>query len=198
MQSGSRLDSEGDLVIRAFVAVEIPEDLRAALTSTIGALERLGIDARMSRPESIHLTLKFLGDIEEAQIGAIESTLREVLEDRSTFPVRIGGLGAFPYLANARVVWVGVDGGEALSQLQHRVDTGLSKLGFVPEKRKFKPHLTLARVKSRHNIAALIHYVESARSLDLGEFTARQLHLFRSILRPDGARYSKLVSLDFG
>lgn len=185
-------------MIRAFVAIEIPEDLRSALASTIGALEKLRIDARLSRSESIHLTLKFLGDIEESQVGAIETALREVLEDRSPFSIRVGGLGAFPYLANPRIVWVGVDGEKALPELQHDVEVGLSKVGFSPEKRAFQPHLTLARVKSRRNIAALIHHVESAQSLDLGEFTARQLHLYRSVLRPDGARYSKLVSLDLG
>ncbi len=185
-------------MIRAFVAIEIPEQLRIALASTIGALEKLHLEARLARPESIHLTLKFLGDIEESGIGAIETVLRGVLEGRSPFSIRVGGLGAFPYLANARVVWVGVDGGKALQELRQDVETGLSKLGFSPEKRAFQPHLTLARVKSRHNIAALIHYVESAQSVDLGEFTAGQLHLYRSVLRPDGAQYSKLVSLDLG
>ena len=184
-------------MIRAFIAIEIPGDLRDALASTVSELEKLHIDARFSRPESIHLTLKFLGDIEESRIGEIENALRELLQDRTAFSIRVGGLGAFPYLANPRVVWVGVDGGTALQELQHDVEVGLSKLGFPPEKRAFTAHLTLARVKSRRNVAALIHYVESAESGDLGEFEARQLHLYQSILRPEGARYSKLVSLEF-
>lgn len=185
--------------MRAFIAIDLPLELREGLTSALRELKALQVDARLSRPESIHLTLKFLGNIEGQQVEAIEGALEEVLHHQAPFSIRVGGLGVFPYLANPRVVWVGVEGGTALEDLQREVEGCLSPLGFPPEKRAFHPHLTLARVKSRRNIAALIHYVESSHSVDsLGEFTARALHLFQSTLRPEGAEYTKLVTLEFG
>lgn len=186
-------------MIRSFIAIEMPADLRSRLEATIDELRNLRVDARLSRPESVHLTLKFLGDIRESQIQPIEDALTRSVEDRRPFPIRISGLGVFPYLANPRVVWVGIDGGKELIDLQHDVESSLSELAFPPEKRAYEPHLTLARVKSRRNIAALIHYVESSGSaVALGEFVARGLHLYQSILKPQGAEYRKLASLTFG
>ncbi|MFZ0427010.1 MAG: RNA 2',3'-cyclic phosphodiesterase [Acidobacteriota bacterium] len=184
-------------MIRAFVAIEMPEDLRHELSESIAALGRLGADVRLSRPESVHLTLKFLGDIEEHQVVPIGKALSELAGNQAAFRVRIGGLGAFPYLANPRVIWIGVDGGSPLQVVQGAVEERLAPLGFPPEKRPFQPHLTLARVKSRHNVAALIHYVESHQAeAPAGEFVARQLHLYQSLLRPEGAQYRKLVTAD--
>lgn len=182
-------------MIRAFVAIEIPTSLRESLERTMRRLQRLDLDARFSRPESLHLTLKFLGDIREDQVDAIGIALAEAARVRDPFPISVAGLGAFPQLADPRVVWVGIDGGSPLEELQRAVETGLSDLGFAADTRSFQPHLTLARVKSRHNIAALIHHLESERLGEpLGDFVAREVHLYRSVLRPDGARYTKLVS----
>jgi 2'-5' RNA ligase len=158
----------------------------------------LGIDARYPRPEALHLTLKFLGDIEESQVPLIGEVLEGVAQRSRQFNLSIEGLGVFPHLSNPSVVWTGIQcEGPFLLQLQQSMDAGLLGLGFPKEGRAFRPHLTLARVRSRRKIALLMDFVErSGAQVDLGSFVAAEFHLFRSILRPEGAQYHRLQSFE--
>lgn len=182
-------------MIRCFVAIPLPEDILAELDRVSRQLRDLGIDARFPRPESIHLTLKFLGDVPESVIPDILTTLEARVSRHEPFEVNVRKAGVFPHLANPRVVWLGIEPEDELRQLQLSVEKGLVELGFEKERRRFSPHLTLARVKSRRMIANLMHYVEvHGPSLELGSFAVGTVILYRSELRPDGAVYSQLGS----
>ena len=183
-------------MIRSFVAIAVPDRVRSGLGELMRRMGDLGIDARFPRPEAMHLTLKFLGDIEEAQVPLIGEALEEVAQRVQPFILSIEGLGAFPHLSNPSVVWTGIHcQGPFLSELQRSVEAELLGLGFPKEGRSFRPHLTLARVRSRRKIALLMDFVERCGSqVDLGSFVATEFHLFRSILRPEGAQYHCLRS----
>ena len=182
-------------MIRCFVAIPLPDDVLAQIGEVSRQIKKLGIDARFPRPESIHLTLKFLGDVQESAVPGILETMREEVCEYEPFNVRVRKAGAFPHLADPRVVWLGVESGEELRKMQSGVESGLAGLGFKKDKRRFSPHLTLARVKSRHMIANLMHYLESrGPEIELGSFPVRNVILFRSELRPSGAVYSHLGS----
>ena len=180
-------------MIRAFTAISIPPEIVEALGRLIGEVDRLGLHARLSRPEAIHLTLKFLGNIEETRVLAVTEKLQEVASSSPPFGLRIRNLGVFPRPSQPRVVWVGIDAGDELAELQRKVETSLESLGFDREDRPFKPHLTLARIKSRRGIARLLDFLDQNRAtVDLGELFVRDYHLFQSELKPQGAVYTRL------
>ena len=182
-------------MIRCFVAIPLPEDVLAEIGRVSRQLRDLSIDARFPRPESIHLTLKFLGDVRESAIPDILDTVKERVSRHEPFKVNVRKAGVFPHLANPRVVWLGVEPEEELRKVQSSVEDGLVEVGFEKERRRFSPHLTLARIKSRRMIANLMHYVEvHGPSLELGGFVVGTVILYRSELRPDGAVYSHLGS----
>ena len=134
---------------RVFVAVHLPEPQRATLELTIGSLRERGLsNVRWVRPEGIHLTLKFLGNIPAAQVEAVSVAMGDAARESSPFHLGLGILGAFPNLGRARVLWCGVEGDKGpLDQLQQRTETGLEALGYPRENRPFSPHITLGRVR---------------------------------------------------
>lgn len=186
-------------MIRAFIAIALPDDLKARLGEVSRRLKSLGLVGSFPKPESIHLTLKFLGDVSEADINRIDDAMREAASGAQPFQATVGGLGTFPNPSNPRVVWVGVEEGEWLAPLQAAVEKALEGLGFPPEERPFSPHLTLARLKSRENVRALAAFMnEDAARRPLGPLSVDSIHLLRSELRPDGARYTRLRSVPLG
>ncbi|HLV02152.1 MAG TPA: RNA 2',3'-cyclic phosphodiesterase [Acidobacteriota bacterium] len=180
-------------MIRAFVAIPLPEENQLRIKDTIETLRRLNLDARFPAVESVHLTLKFLGNIEEADVPAIASALDECCQTQSPFPVHLNGLGAFPHSANPRVIWMSVRAGRELDELQQLLETQLVDLGFEAEERPFRPHLTVARVKSRKNLKELLRLLSSAHNnFSAGSFQVKSAALYRSELKPSGAVYSIL------
>ena len=129
--------------MRLFVALDIPAAIRERLTQFMGTLHQHAPGARWVKPESLHVTLKFLGEVPENHLTAIEAALRKI--EGIPFPVAFKGTGFFPTPKSARVFWVGVDAPQELPSLAGRIDAALRPLGFEPEQREFSPHLTLAR-----------------------------------------------------
>ncbi len=184
--------------VRAFIAIELDELLRHKL----GDLQdRLRADlppglVRWVRPEGMHLTLKFLGDVPAAQVPEIAQAVQQACKEHAPFECTLSGLGCFPNTARPRVVWVGIEEPSGvLAVLQRDVDRTVSALGFEPEQRRFHPHLTLGRVKSRDReaVAALGEYVSRAR-VKVGTIQANAVHLMRSDLLPGGAVYTELAT----
>ncbi len=185
--------------LRLFVACALPDEMRRALGRIQDDLRSAlgGGRLRWVRPEAIHVTLKFLGEVEESRVDEITSALRSAVEP---FELRLsasGGLGGFGG-ARLRVVWVGLEGDvEGLASLAGRVETALAPLGFPSERRPFAAHLTLARVPDqvpsaeRRQLASL---VERYRSPPLPSMVLTEVHLMRSILGPGGAVYHRLAS----
>jgi 2'-5' RNA ligase len=190
--------------IRSFVAIELPDDARRALAALQRDLKaQASPDAvRWSRPESIHLTLQFLGDVAPGQIEKIVSALHEVCADPSPFAFELAGVGVFPNPNRPRVVWVGViEPSGVLLALQKGVNQALAPLGFPPEERRFTPHLTLgraARRASRQELAELGAMVARSEVGSVGRVVADHISLMKSDLRPGGAVYTPLAVIPFG
>ena len=175
--------------IRAFIAIDLPPVVKAALgdvTATLGrGLPRGAV--RWVRPEQMHLTLRFLGDTPADRLPALAAALDALSAGRPLFTLRLAEAGCFPNTRRPRVVWVGLGGDEAaLGSLVAALEAALRPLGWPPEDRPFRAHLTLGRVKDVH--AALgIDWSAVVPPLELPVIA---IHLIESQLRPDGAVYT--------
>jgi len=201
-------------MIRAFLAVELPVSLRQALAQVqADAKNRLSreLSPRMRlqwvRPDAIHLTLKFLGDIPESHIADLQAAVGAALRAVTPFAIDVAGLGVFPDLRAPRVLWVGLSSGlgggsplGALSQLTAKVEQSVAVLGYPPESRPFNPHLTLARIKegAKEVGRALARIGLLEGKAPLGQFEVRAVALMRSELKPSGSVYTKLWEVPLG
>lgn len=184
--------------MRTFVAIEIPSEVRAAISALQSELRGADSDVSWTRPEIVHLTLKFLGEIEESRIPEIQRACESIGQKSSPFRLVLNGPGAFPDSRRPRVLWVGLSGETAqLIQLQVSLEEGLSKVGFARDEKPFLPHLTIGRVRSNRNTRALMSL---ARKYDLPalSFVASEIELMRSQLHPTGARHTCLAKAAFG
>ena len=188
---------------RLFIAINLPPDLLEALQTAQRHLQRklAGYPLRWSRPEGIHLTLKFLGETDVARIDVITEALTVVAARHTAFELPVGGLGMFPNARRPNVLWVGVaDEARRLRHLAADVDKAVAKLGWPREKRPFNGHLTLARVKKQAGSRERRELGEQVLSLrgyeKLGVLPVHNIHLMRSQLHPEGAIYTELHAVD--
>ncbi|HWQ70042.1 MAG TPA: RNA 2',3'-cyclic phosphodiesterase [Patescibacteria group bacterium] len=181
--------------IRAFVAANLNPDLKAALAMVQDRLKATRADVGWVRPENLHLTLKFLGQVEEDRIGAIGQAIAAAATGCGPVRLVFQGLGAFPRPREARVVWIGLShGSEALVALQAKIEAALESLGFAGEARPFTAHLTLGRVRGPARREQLARALTEAPAEALGEMVLDRIELMRSDLSAGGARYSILQS----
>ncbi len=189
--------------IRAFIAIELPDEVRRGLAGLRRELQR--DEHRFVKwvdPEAIHLTLKFLGNIPSRRVTEIARAIEVAAKATAPFELDVSGLGVFPNLRQVRVLWVGI-GGEVdrLKELQRGIDTELAALGFDREDRPFVPHLTLARVRqgaSPSDRRSLAELVDTAVFEDKYEAKVETVSLMRSELTPAGAIYSRLSEAVLG
>jgi len=184
--------------LRSFIAIELPDEVKLRLTQLETELKRdepPGV--KWVSPESIHLTLKFLGNIAIDMTVAITRAMEESVRGITPFRLRVRGLGVFPGLKRAQVAWVGINGEvDRLSQLQRQLDSNLTPLGFTPESRAFTPHLTLARFSNRaspderQRLARLI----ASHEFEAGDIKVAAISLMKSQLTRGGAIYSRISS----
>lgn len=185
--------------LRAFVAIELPDDAKAYLAELVEALGRADVAGlRCVRPDAIHLTLKFLGDIPAVQVDAISDELTRTASSCEVFTLGLGTRGSFPNARRARVLWVGVDRNtEPLLRLHEAVEAGLERLGFAREERRFSPHVTLARLREetpqRAREAATAALLGAETSRERPTFQVTAVSLIRSTLTPTGAIYRRLA-----
>jgi len=189
--------------IRSFIAIELPEEAKEGLARLRKELERHEHKfVKWVDSQGIHLTLKFLGNIHSKRVAEITKAIEEAAKGIPPFHLEISGLGAFPNLRQARVLWVGI-GGEVdkLARLQQNTDSALAALGFAKEERSFMPHLTLARIRQgaspleRRNFGEL---VDSAIFEDKYHVEVEAISLMRSQLMPTGAIYTRLSAVQLG
>ena len=184
--------------IRAFIAIELHEGVKFFLKEVVAQLKSFGGDVRWPRPEGIHLTLKFLGNVQQESIQEVEQALEPALARYEPFAVGVRGVGTFPGLNRPRVLRVGVtDPAGKLAPLAADVEDLMEPLGFPRETRRFSPHLTLGRVKSGRLNADLTTAIRQMGSLTGPGFDADSAVLFQSILEPSGARYIPLARFPF-
>jgi len=185
---------------RLFVAIEIPEEVLAAVSDVQETLKQRDTHGwvRWTRPEGIHLTLKFLGDTERRLVPAIEEALTAACSCGGALSLSLGEVSAFPNLTRPRVIMVtvtGPDNGAALRALQERVEKSMVRLGFPREEREFRPHLTLGRTRRgprqvQQEVSAMLATRPAVPELAFG---AREVSLMESTLRSDGAVYECLA-----
>ena len=181
--------------MRAFIAIEISSEIRRALTLLVKELQKEGIQGRWVPLSNIHLTLRFLGNIQNEHVVEIVKLMEEVAKGFRPFTVSLEGLGAFPSAARPRVLWVGVgDGQDALSRLQEQLERGLVSMGFPPEEKAFKPHLTVARFKfPKEEVRRKVYQACRKREKKgWGAMAVASMVLFESILSSEGAHYRKV------
>jgi 2'-5' RNA ligase len=178
--------------MRCFAAIDLSSDVRDAVARAQGKLRAAAprADVRWADPAQFHLTLKFLGTVPDERVPAVSAGLDAVAGRAGPIAVVAGGLGGFPSLRSARVLWAGITTGvPELAALAVAVDGAMSDLGFPPESRPFRGHLTIGRVRSPRGGPALIDAVAGASAAEFGSWTAEEVVLYESRLRPTGAIY---------
>ena len=186
--------------IRTFIAIELPESVRSALGQIQDQIRKGDYaSVKWVAPSSIHLTLKFLGDVDINMVQSLSEAISEASKGISPFHLNLEKSGAFPNLRNPRVIWVGLAGDiDTLGKLQQNIESALNPLGFPPEGRRFSPHLTLGRVRdkaSSHNKRNLGEAVSALKVASSSSFEVQSVSLMRSVLSREGAIYSCLASV---
>ena len=180
--------------MRLFIALDIPAEIRARLVEFMERARPYASDARWARPEGLHVTLKFVGEVKDDKLAKIKSALTSV--KTAPFDVNFAGAGFFPGAKSPRVFWIGVDGGQALPQLASTIEEATLAAGVPKEDRAYSPHLTLARSGSgpgaHHLLKPLAPFLEREPEPRFGTMTAREFWLYRSELQRGGAKYTKL------
>lgn len=188
------------MMLRSFIAVEIPPDIQQAIARSMASLQR-ALPRPLVRwvpPQNIHLTLQFLGDVSPANLERLAEALRSEAAAHPCFDMTAGTAGAFPNPRRARVLWIGLEAPASLGNLLRSVEAVTTRLGYPPEARKFSPHLTVGRVNQGATAADLYKVqaaLEQAKVGVLGTFPVEAIHIFKSDLRPTGSVYTRLYSL---
>ena len=181
--------------IRCFIAIEIPETIQNQLARIQGTLRKQIPKASWVKPGNIHLTLKFLGDVDPEDLESIGEAITGVAIHHRSFSLHIGGLGAFPNFARPRVMWIGAKvGGERVSALAQDINVALSYCGFSPDTKNFNPHLTIARLKERIDLRLYTNQYRQYDHINGAEMSVNTISLIQSQLHPQGAVYSTLQS----
>ena len=196
--------------MRIFIGIDLAPEVRARIERFIEGVQGFALDARWVRPESLHITLKFIGEQPPERVEAVAESLRQI--DGSAFDIRASGYGFFPTAKAPRVFWVGIQAGRQLADLAKKIDETVAALGIPCEERPYSPHLTLARRGSGRSsgapkwskgdgpnamFSALEKRLQSMNEIDFGNMTAHEFILYQSQPSPGGSKYTKLHSFPF-
>ena len=172
--------------MRVFIGIPLPAEARERLGALCSGLP----NARWVHPENMHVTLRFIGDVDDGQTEDIDAVLGAI--SVPAFPMTLTGIGCFERGRKVGAVWVGVEAGEAISHLHEKVESAVVRSGFEPEHRKFKAHVTLARLRNTP-VRRVGEFIEARGAFLHGPFAADRFTLFRSHLGHEGAHYEALV-----
>jgi 2'-5' RNA ligase len=179
--------------LRAFVALILPEEIVDYLVRIQRSLKSKGVSIGWVRPENLHLTIKFLGDMPESDVPRAADALQKAVDGMPAFELTVQGMGVFPGIKRPRVLWVGLGGApHLLKQLHGRLEAALEPMGVMPDKRGFTAHLTLGRIRKRIDPNRLLTVMVDAGGFAPKSFFAQRLALFKSDLQPRGAIYTPL------
>ncbi len=189
--------------MRIFIGIDLDPEIRSKITRFVEGVSGFAPEARWVHPESLHITLKFIGEQKPEQVEAITQRLQKI--QGPAFAIRFSGYGFFPTAKSPRVFWVGIHAGPQLAGLASQIDAAMGELGIPREERAFSPHLTLARAGGRsgdpkrrkddhpNSILAVLHKRLAAMGeLEFGTMTADKFILYQSQLSPKGSKYTKL------
>jgi RNA 2',3'-cyclic 3'-phosphodiesterase len=180
--------------IRSFLAFELPPEIKEQVRRVSEELKKSRLDIRWVKPENIHLTIVFLGDLQEQDISPIEREVEKVCSGAHPFDFRLKGFGVFPDRRRPRIFWVGLDGDiERVSTFKDALCERLAPFNIKEENRQFKPHLTLGRFKNPGRAdAKLEEILKGHEDFSSPAFQSKELILFKSDLKPQGPVYTKL------
>ncbi len=178
--------------IRTFIAIELSSEAKDELANVSAEFKKSGADVKWVRPETIHLTLKFLGSVSEENLADISREIREVVSSTDPFDMSLGEVGVFPSWKRPNVIWVGIDGAkDILEEIAAGIEDAMASLGFEKETRGFKSHLTLGRVRSPKNREKLEKISEDIEINPVAVHVSG-IVLFKSELTPQGAIHTPI------
>jgi 2'-5' RNA ligase len=182
--------------IRSFLAFELPVEIREQIRVISKELKKTALPVRWVKVDNIHLTILFLGSVDEDTIGDIEEKVNVVVKGFSAFKTKLNAVGAFPHWKRPRVIWIGLNGDIGrLSNLRNKLLEELKVLGFMPEKRPFRPHLTLGRFKGPIDRGEDMKWIlDRYRDINSDLYQLNELILYKSDLKPDGPVYTKMAT----
>ena len=185
--------------VRTFIAIELPEEVREYLEARQEDLARAGGDVKWVRPDNIHLTLVFLGNVPIEEIGAVAAAVGGAAASMEPIRLRAGGVGCFPPRGRPRVVWIGIEEPTgALARLQGAVAGATARFAEKPERREYKAHLTVGRVRGGRGAEELSEAVAALADAEGPEFEAAEVVIFESVLAREGPTYMPLARIPFG
>lgn len=176
--------------MRTFISIELPDEVKKNIAELIGELRGAGGGVKWVDPKNLHMTLKFLGWVEDRNLDNLIELATKAVAGLGSFKARFEGLGTFPEGKTPRVVWVGtVEGGEKLCKLAKNLEETLSKAGFRREEREFKTHITIGRVKEKKGVDNLKNQISKIKNQKFGEMIVDKMHIMKSTLTPKGPIY---------
>lgn len=184
--------------MRCFVAIDVTEEVRFSISGAIEQMRGLSKGVRWVPPDHVHLTLKFLGEADNAVLLRIQERLQLLCSRHTQFNLTVRGAGGFPNLRRPNVLWVGIDESGPLGLLNRDIEQAMAELGFEREEKRFSPHLTVGRVKSMDGLEAVIREWITFKDAVFGTITVGETLLMKSILKPGGAEYSKIAGFKLG
>ena len=183
--------------IRTFIALELPEELKKSLRRLQAAFRQHIAGVKWVRPENMHLTLKFLGDISPDRVPPVAAALEGLAAGRAPFFFDAAGIGAFPNSRNPKVLWAGMEAEDSLKLFHAELEAALAAMGFAREDRPFAPHLTLGRLRDGRERKLVAGLMEQHADERFGRFAAERITFFKSELKPSGPVYEVLQTSIF-
>jgi 2'-5' RNA ligase len=185
--------------MRSFIAVDVSESVLAEIENLVTSWKSRLRGARWVRSGNHHLTLRFLGETSEATLEHLSDSMATIAAESAPFRLSFDGVGYFPSARRPRIFWVGVtDPPAALLDLQRRIETEIRRQGFEPEKRRFTPHLTVARFRGACPDPECEQLAREYENHSFGFSNIKDVIVYQSVLKPEGAEYSELRRLRLG
>jgi RNA 2',3'-cyclic 3'-phosphodiesterase len=183
--------------LRSFIAINIPDEIKSEIGEIIHAMMKYGGDIKWVSALNLHITLKFLGTVEETALPEIQNSLRSAVSSYLPFCIKIYGTGVFPNRKYPRVIWTGIEDSVSLKNLKRDIENAMTVHGYQKEDKDFSPHLTLGRVRSQKGIIATLLELDKFKAKDFGVTEVDRVNLMKSDLKPQGPEYSCLFQIPF-
>ncbi|HDN97942.1 MAG TPA: RNA 2',3'-cyclic phosphodiesterase [bacterium] len=179
--------------MRLFIGIRISDEIKEKISSLERKIKEKLKEARIVPSENLHITLKFLGEVEKEKVGLIGDVIEDISSNFPPFDMEVKGIGKFPEKGKIRVLWVGADADDNLRNLNKIIEERMEKLSF-PRENRFKEHITIARFKSNPNNERLAEFLKKYKESVWGKMKVENIEIIESILKPDGPVYKTLKS----